>query len=295
MPFRVNNTTSPLRHSDCRYGRFVYFDGDDTISASMTRYGEWAEAEVAVFSQIVRPGDTVVEAGANIGTHTLALARLTGDTGIVHAFEPQVCNNQMLGANIINNGFDNIRNYQMALGDTCEIVHFPQMWAHAVSNYGAVGLYHRDILPDAPMLPCGMMTIDSLQLKRLDFVKIDVEGHEREVVLGAMDNITAFRPAMIVETINRFSLTQSNTGHMHWLIDRLAPLGYRFWHLVTPAFNSSNWRGDPDNIFGPMVSHDMLCLPGERFAVDGLPIADTPHIPESEPEAWRLARITRIA
>lgn len=290
----MDTGSSPLRFADCRHGRFVYFAGDDTIFESLARYGEWAEAEVAIFSQVVRPGDTVVEAGANIGTHTLPLARLVGPAGIVHAFEPQVCNNQMLGANIVNNGFDNIRNYQMALGDACEIVAFPQVWAYALSNYGAVGLYSQTILPDAPMLPCGMVTIDSLGLKRLDFIKIDVEGHEREVVLGAMESIAAHRPAIIAETINGFSLTQSKTGHLHWLIDRLAPLGYRFWHLVTPIYNSTNWRADPVNIFDGQTSQDLLCLPAERFVVSGLPDADTLYIPKPEPEAWRQVSVTRI-
>lgn len=290
----MDTGSSPLRFADCCYGRFVFFTGDDTIFESMARYGEWAEAEVAIFSQFVRPGDTVVEAGANIGTHTLPLARLVGPAGRVHAFEPMICNNQMLSANIINNGVDNVRNYQMALGDTCEIVSFPQLWAHSVTNYGAVGLYSEADLPDAPRFPCGMATIDSLNLKRLDFIKIDVEGHEREVVLGGMESIAAYRPAIIVETINRFSLTQSKTGHLHWLIDRLAPLGYSFWHLVTPVYNTRNWRADPINIFAGLASHDLLCLPAERFVVSGLPDADTRYIPKSEPEAWRQVKITRI-
>jgi FkbM family methyltransferase len=200
----------------------------------------------------------------------------------------------MLGANIINNGFDNIRNYQMALGDSCEIVHFPQLWAYSVTNFGAIGLYSRAILPDAPMLPCGMVTIDSLGLDRLDFIKIDVEGHEREVVLGAMDSISAYRPAMIIETINIFSLSECETGHVHWLIDRLAPLGYRFWHSVTPLYNSSNWRADPVDIFPGVVSNDLLCLPAERWSVSGLPDAQVQPVPHHVPEAWRQARVTRI-
>ena len=73
----------------CRHGLMLYFNTDLYVGDSITKYGEWAEVETELFSKLVQPGMTVVEAGANIGTHTLALANMVGPAGRVYAFEPQ--------------------------------------------------------------------------------------------------------------------------------------------------------------------------------------------------------------
>ncbi|MFP3594979.1 hypothetical protein SB689_23840, partial [Chryseobacterium sp. SIMBA_038] len=73
----------------CRYGTMIFNRNDDTIGQSLIKYGEWSEAETFLFSQIVRQGDTVVEVGANIGSHTVMLSQAVGDSGVVFAFEPQ--------------------------------------------------------------------------------------------------------------------------------------------------------------------------------------------------------------
>ena len=55
----------------------------------MDTYGEWAEGELNLFLQIVRPGDIVLDVGANIGAFTVPLAKRVGMSGRIYAFEPQ--------------------------------------------------------------------------------------------------------------------------------------------------------------------------------------------------------------
>lgn len=73
---------------ECRHGKMIYNKNDMYIGRSLDRYGEYSEGEVDLFRQIVHQGDTVLEVGANLGAHTLALALLVGEGGCVHAFEP---------------------------------------------------------------------------------------------------------------------------------------------------------------------------------------------------------------
>src|SRR5262245_48257434 len=82
----------------CRHGPMLFPRGDMFIGRSLELYGEWSEGEVTLFSNLVVAGDNVVEAGANIGTHTLALSRLVGPQGKVWALEPQQLVFQMLCA-----------------------------------------------------------------------------------------------------------------------------------------------------------------------------------------------------
>lgn len=55
----------------CRHGLMVFNRHDQFIGKALKVYGEYSEGEYDVFSQVVKPGDTVIEAGANLGAHTL--------------------------------------------------------------------------------------------------------------------------------------------------------------------------------------------------------------------------------
>jgi FkbM family methyltransferase len=105
-------------------------------------YGEWAEAEVQLFSQIIRPTDTVVEVGANIGSHTLAMARLASE-GRVHAFEPQPYVFSLLQKNILDNGLKNITLWNVAVGSEVGRVSMPYLSANIYSpiNFGAISIH----------------------------------------------------------------------------------------------------------------------------------------------------------
>jgi len=291
-----NYSSSPslARRATCRHGDFVFYANDLVIGRSMALYGEWAEPEVSLLAQIIRTGDVLVEAGSNIGVHTLPLARLAGAEGTVHAFEPLVCNSQLLNANIVNNGLQNIRSYQMGVGERPGICDFPQPWPDQPNNYGALGLYTSQIIEDLPMVPCGIVSVDSLQLKRIDFIKIDVEGHEREVILGSMSSISIHRPALLVETHNYFSLSRDKNGHVDWIINQLDPYNYIFLNIVTPLYNNNNWNKLLYNEFQGQWSFDMLCLPGDRFTVLGLDDSKKFPMHETNADRWRSAKIFRV-
>jgi len=77
------------------------FDSRDKwLGRSLDLYGEWSEPEVDLYRRIVKPGDTVVEVGANIGAHTLPLAQLVGEDGSIIAFEPDHGNFDVLTENM---------------------------------------------------------------------------------------------------------------------------------------------------------------------------------------------------
>ena len=69
----------------CRYGQMLFNVNDRYIGRSLDLYGEYSEGEVALFRQIVWPGDVVVDVGAHVGAHTLFFARQVGPAGRVLA------------------------------------------------------------------------------------------------------------------------------------------------------------------------------------------------------------------
>src|SRR5579862_896137 len=101
------------RLKDCRHGRMLFNVNDQYVGRSLDLYGEYSEGEIDFFKQVVQPGDTVLEIGANIGSHTVFFAKAVGREGTVQAFEPQRLIFQTLCANIALNNLENVKTYQV--------------------------------------------------------------------------------------------------------------------------------------------------------------------------------------
>jgi FkbM family methyltransferase len=136
----------------------------------------------------IRPGDVVLDIGANIGYYTLQFARLVGPLGKVIAFEPDVKNFALLERSVRENGFTNIELVNAAVSDTCgrAALH------HSPSNPGDHRLYHTG--EDRTTTDVAVTTIDAFfrnRDRRVDFIKIDIQGGEPRALKGAQGMIAA--------------------------------------------------------------------------------------------------------
>jgi FkbM family methyltransferase len=96
----------------------LYLDPkDQVITPTILVLGSWETTETDWFLRIVKPGDTVVDAGANIGYYTVIGSRLVGDKGKVYAFEPEPANFALLQKNVRLNGLTNVVLEQKALSN----------------------------------------------------------------------------------------------------------------------------------------------------------------------------------
>ena len=96
------------------------------------------------------------------------------------------------------------------------------------------------------------ITVDSLGLAACQFIKLDVEGMKIMALTGAQETISKFRPIMYVENDRK--------ENSEALIRLIASFGYRmYWHLP-PLFNPDNYNKSPENVFGNIVSKNMLCF-----------------------------------
>jgi FkbM family methyltransferase len=235
----------------CRTGPMLYNKNDTYIGRSLQKYGEfcWLEIE-EVFSKVVHPGELVVDAGANIGTHTVEFSRLVGAEGAVFAFEPQRLVFQALCANLALNHCVNVMAYREALGDETGEIAVPLYDPSQRSNFGAAAL-ERDA--EGERVP--LHTLDSLDLPACHVLKADVEGMEVELLRGAARTIARYRPVIYVE--NQLEARSAE------LIGTLFAFGYHLWWHFVPFFNPHNFAGDPENIFPGIASANMLCCPAE--------------------------------
>src|SRR6185295_11683135 len=129
-----------LRQKPCRHGVMMYFANDEVIGRSLDLYGEFSESEIALFAQVLKPGMTVIDAGANIGTHTLFFANTVGARGRVFAFEPQRVIYQMLCGNVALNVHGNVMTVQAALGAAPGRIVVPRLDYAKGGDFGRVAL-----------------------------------------------------------------------------------------------------------------------------------------------------------
>ena len=156
------------------------------LALSISHYGTYEELESKIVEEKIEMGNIVVDVGANIGLHTLNMARIVGNTGQVFAFEPDPSNFEILKKNVKINNYKNIILEQKAVGD----------------KHGRTTLYQSDhpgkhrIFPQTEQAKSQVQVeltnldnyFDSDMIDKINFIKIDVEGMEFGVLKG-MKNI----------------------------------------------------------------------------------------------------------
>jgi FkbM family methyltransferase len=239
-----------------RHGPMLALALDRYITRSLEVYGEFSGAEWALLAQMVKPGMTVVEVGANIGTHSVPLARACFP-GPLYLFEPQQRVFQILCANLALNDVTNAIAYPEACGDAPGFVVVPPLDYGAEYNFGGVSVQAEGV--GVHGMKVRATPLDSLHLAACHVIKIDVEGFEAQVLRGAAQTIAKYRPLLYVEN--------DRVAHQQEVISLITDMGYRlYWH-APPLFSRDNFNGCADDVFGNIVSVNMLCIPQERQTV----------------------------
>jgi FkbM family methyltransferase len=216
-----------------RYGEMSYYADDLFIGASLALYGEYSELEVEFLRQIIKPGWTVLDVGANIGVLTLPFADMVGSDGKVHAFEPQPENFNLLERNTQQLS-DRVQLHQLVVSDRYGEMIVPPLAAVPHKNYGGVELNKQIDFG-------GKVDMDTLDAVMLDspvsFIKVDVEGMECEVLRGAKQLIERCRPILYVENDHAGRVDRS--AELIGLIERY---DYKVFTHSPHIFNPRNYN-----------------------------------------------------
>lgn len=237
-----------------RYGPMLVNTHDHYVGGSLIQYGEFSPGEAMFFRKLVKPGWTVMECGANIGAHTILLARLVGEAGRVIAFEPQRLVYQTLVANVALQCAQNVWPYWAAVGNRTGQIQVARLDPCVDNNFGGLEMGNKgEGLHDSVAL----LTLDAFaELPHVEFVKIDVEGMESDVLDGGRRLIAKHRPILYVEN--------DRAHKSEGLLALLGALDYTVWKHDPPLFTAENFNGDPENRWPGIVSHNLIGVPTER-------------------------------
>ena len=154
---------------------------------------------------LLQADSVVLDVGANIGFWTLPIALRLNAEGRVHAFEPLPSNAARLRENVRLNGMEHVvRLHEMGLSDqraTLEISLREDFSCGSQTGNAAIIVDKSDRAFQCTTIEVDTLdhVFDSLDIERVDFVKIDIEGHEDRFLAGASSIISRFRPVLFVE------------------------------------------------------------------------------------------------
>lgn len=212
-----------------------------------------------LLAAIVTPGAVCVDIGANVGWHSLVMARHAGEAGKVHAFEPYPLSFQRLTDNIVANGLeDRIRASRLAVADGARTV------AMKIDSTLPTTHVRLDLTASTGATTAETIALDDYcsgeLIHRIDLIKLDVEGAERLVIRGAAATLSSPRaPILIVEAAEQ---TGQNFGFRpNDVLDDLARLnGFRFF-VIDEAYGRLT---EIDRFPLEHIGANVLCVPAGR-------------------------------
>lgn len=182
------------------------------VGCSLYRLGIYETQTAQVIEDFVKLGDTVIDIGSSIGAHALRLAKKVGPEGKVFTFEPSIFLYKEFLENIKLNKFNNIHSENMGLSDKNEIKSI-RMERLGRLDRGKIDQH------------CERMSFTSLdeyfKEKKLNFIKIDTDGAEVEILNGAIKTLKKHHPIMVIE------VRESTVSEIHNILSKL---GYKFYN-----------------------------------------------------------------
>ncbi len=208
------------------------------VSRQLYFFGSFEPRETHIFRNLIGPGMTVFDIGANVGLYTLIAAKTLENQGQVYSFEPSGENFAVLKRNIKRNGFQHLVDpSRRAVSSTSGHARF------LLANDG--GSNHLD-LTQGSAGASGTATdvetvaldsfVDEKDLSRVDVIKSDTEGAEMQVLAGAKRLLEEFKPRIFIEfskrALNRF-------GHEpEELLDLLVSLRYKPYVFCSNSYRA---------------------------------------------------------
>ena len=180
-----------------------YYQRRAKLAHFLAKIGLYESKHLRALSLLVKSGDNVIDVGANFGVYTANLSRLCGNAGRVHAFEPMSFVFQALKASTAS--LSNVEYYNVGISDgkaSEAVIHMPLLF-NKIPEPALSTLM--DIDSECKVEKIILKKVDDFKdgLPRISFIKVDIEGYEREFFDGAAALITRDRPVIQFEA-NKF-------------------------------------------------------------------------------------------
>jgi FkbM family methyltransferase len=218
------------------------------------------KAETNFVQRYLRPGLTVLDIGAHHGLYTMLASKLIGASGRVIAFEPSPRERKRLKRHVHMNSCSNVCISEVALGNATKR---ENLYLAGNDDNWCNSMRPPAVRTETKLVEVQVKTLDEFlsesAISRVDFVKMDVEGAELEVLGGATKLLNStFRPLLLVEVEDRRTAPWGYRASD--IVRFLAGMGY-LWFSITED-------GSPNPIASDLDKYDvnLLAVPQEQVS-----------------------------
>lgn len=207
-----------------RFNDLFWLNTEGYVDQCIIESGVFEPSSTEVVRQLVKPGDVVLDVGANIGYYSVILSKLVGEQGKVYCFEPTNHYGKVLKMNVDENNAKNVEIFkvglsnqkaemQIQIGPSSATLHSPgKVPLNFAENIKLISLDE---------------WVEESKLAKIDFIKIDVDGHEPLFLQGAWNALDRFNPTILLEVSHPHYL---DAGFTAWdFYDLLKHKGYRIY------------------------------------------------------------------
>jgi FkbM family methyltransferase len=243
------------------YGRFyrgpidvlqntMYLDPKDSMNLFINKIHEPYETQL--ISSIIKPGNVVLDIGANIGYYTLIFAKLVGQDGKVFAFEPEPANFRIIEKNVSINGYSNVILEQKAVSNRNEK---KKLYLNK-ENAGMHRIYKSQYV-NVDSVEIETVSLDdyfSNYRGRIDFIKMDIEGSEITALEGMQTTLQRQNNVKLLVAFDSLAIREYGYKPEQY-IDLIMSNGFRVYFV--------NSRTKDLKLVKPADLRDLIKLAGE--------------------------------
>lgn len=196
---KIYTTNTPV-------GKISVLENDSIFSNQLKNLGKYVEQDIIdnYLKPYVENAKTILDIGGHVGYHSLAYRKLNSEA-IIHTFEPQAEIFDLLNKNLLDNNSQNIFTYNKAVGHintqiTLSDVITDGPNANKIFNYGTSEMFNlAGVSIGFGRRQIDMISLDSMNFKDVNYIKVDVEGAESLVFFGGENTIKKFKPIICFE------------------------------------------------------------------------------------------------
>lgn len=208
---------------------FVY--PNDGIGGDIINKGIWEEYFITLAKNLIEENNFVVDCGANFGFNSVIMGKIIGKFGKIFCFEPQKLVYEQLIKNLNENKIKNYQCFNSCVADVSEKlinlepVNYDQSWV----NIGDIGVGNGGEESKT-------ISLDDLNLEKVEFIKFDIQGYELYALNGAKKTLEKFMPYIFIEIVD-FQLRKYNHTPEE-VINFLKKINYQIFKIVTPSWDN---------------------------------------------------------
>lgn len=212
-------------------------DLSDWIQQQLYFIGDYEKNEIDYLYSVLQDGDTFIDVGGNIGLFSLNASKIVGKEGNVYAFEAFKPNYQKFSQHIAINHLKNIILEHLAVANNNDYIEI--LYNESYGNVGMASSYLESFTAKEKVQSIILDDyVKTRHIKKIDLIKIDIEGGEFSALEGMQGILTHYKPKIIIE-INNIALKSSNHSEeelIHLLVDK----GYSQTKVLSRNENSYN-------------------------------------------------------